>query len=322
MQIGSISARKGEKAFGFFNAALTHGQFDAQIPLHIVNGASDGPTLLIQAGVSGVEIEPAMILPKIIDELDPASIAGTLLLVPLLNISGFEFEQQNAIWDNKDLATLGRGREDGSISEQVIFRYYQDVVSPSDAVVDIRTGALWGYFRYVGVYETGKVEQARDLALALGRPQVLIGQPSDRLMVFEAAQDGKIVASAWIGGGPGLRDYRNEDLNRIRQTVLNAMRHLGMLAEDIVIEEPGVSLLKAHSVINKTGKRGMVFMAKDKRGKSVVAGEQIGVVRHPFRGDVIATITAPRDGVMLHAGAVWPMPPEDALLAILGDPVT
>jgi len=51
----------------------------------------------------------------------------------------------------------------------------------------------------------------------------------------------------------------------------------------------------------------------------VKAGEQLGYVKHPFTGDVIREFTAPRDGIMLHAGAAWPILPEDATLAILGD---
>jgi predicted deacylase len=48
-------------------------------------------------------------------------------------------------------------------------------------------------------------------------------------------------------------------------------------------------------------------------------GEELGYVRHPFTGEVVQRITAPRAGVVVHAGASWPLPPEDHLLAILGD---
>ena len=40
------------KAFGFLRGQLTHGPFSAHIPLHIVEGAANGPVLLVQAGVS------------------------------------------------------------------------------------------------------------------------------------------------------------------------------------------------------------------------------------------------------------------------------
>lgn len=319
MKIGAIEAKQGEKAFGFLKAVETHGRFDVHVPLHIVEGASRGPVLLVQAGVSGLEIEPAMILPRVVAELDPGKVSGTLLLVPLLNTSGFEFEQVNAIWDDRDLNTLGRGKVDGTVSEVMIHKYYQEVVSRADAVVDIHTGALWGYFRYAGVYGVGAVEKSRGLAVSLGLPQVLLGQPEDQSMAFEAAKDGKAVVSAWIGGGPGLRDYREQDLGRVQRAVLNAMRHLGMLRGKAEFESNKVAVIEAHTVLKVTGERGLTFMDKGKRGQKVKVGEKMGYVKHPFTGDVIQEIKAPREGVMLHAGAAWPVVPEGAVLAILGD---
>jgi hypothetical protein len=319
VKIRTIEAKKGEKAFGFLKAVETHGRFDVHVPLHIVQGASDGPVLLVQAGVSGLEIEPAMILPKVVQGLNPAEMSGTLLLVPLLNTSGFEFEQENAIWDDKDLNTLGRGKAEGTVSEQMVHMYYEEVISKADAVVDIHTGALWGYFRYAGVYNVGVIDESRALAVSLGLPQVLVGQPEDRSMAFEAAKDGKVVVSAWIGGGPGLRDYREEDLGRVRNAVMNSMRHLGMMGGEVELEGGQVSVIEGHTVMKVSGERGLTFMDKERRGTKVKAGEKIGYVKHPFTGDVIQEIMAPREGVMLHAGASWPILPESATLAILGD---
>lgn len=319
MRIGTVEAKKGEKAFGFLKAVETHGRFSVHVPLHIVAGASDGPVLLVQAGVNGHEIEPAIILPKVVEELDPAQLSGTLLVVPLMNTSGFEFEQENAIWDNKDLNRLGRGKVDGTVSEQMIHVYYEEVISKADAVIDIHTGALWGYFRYAGVYKVGAVAKSREMAVALGLPQVLLGQAEDRSMAFEAAKDGKMVVSAWIGGGPGLRDYREEDLGRVKNAVLNGMRHLGMLAGKVELEGGKVAVIEGHTVVKVRGERGLTFMAKGKRGSKVKAGEKIGYIKHPFTGDIVEEITAPRDGIMLHAGAAWPVLPEEATLTILGD---
>lgn len=321
MRIGVIEAKRGEKAFGFLKAVETHGRLDVHVPLHIVEGISEGPVLLVQAGVSGLEIEPAMILPKVVQELDPAEVSGTLLLVPLLNTSGFEFEQENAIWDDKDLNTLGRGKADGTVSEKMVDMYYEEVISKADAVVDIHTGALWGYFRYAGVYNVGVVDKSRALAVSLGLPQVLLGQPKDGSMAFEAATDGKPVVSAWIGGGPGLRDYREEDLRRVRNAVLNAMRHLGMIEGEVELEGGKVSVIEGHTVLKVSGERGMTFMDKDRRGTMVKAGERIGYVKHPFTGDVIHEFTALRDGIMLHAGGSWPILPDGATLGLLGDEV-
>ena len=50
---------------------------------------------------------------------------------------------------------------------------------------------------------SGRWMKSKALAMALGLPQVLLGQPEDQTMAFEAAKDGKTVVTAWIGGGPG-----------------------------------------------------------------------------------------------------------------------
>jgi hypothetical protein len=319
MKIGTIEAKKGKKAYGFFKTGETHGRFAVHIPLHILEGKNSGPLLVVQAGASGLEIEPALVLPQVVKDLDPAEMSGTLVVVPLMNTSGFEFEQVNSVWDNQHLNSLGRGDAKGTVSEQMIFQYYKSVIAKADALIDIRTGSQWGYYRYAGVYKAGKTAKSKALACALGLSQVVLGQPADQSMAFEAAKDGKAVVAAYIGGGPGLRDYRDEDLGRVRNAVLNAMRHLGMLKGALEYEEKTVSVIDAHTIIEPSGARGFTFMNSEKRGTHIKAGEQLGYVRHPFTGEVVEEIKAPRDGVMVHAGASWPVALEGEVLAILGN---
>ncbi|MDL5055627.1 succinylglutamate desuccinylase/aspartoacylase family protein [Oscillatoria laete-virens NRMC-F 0139] len=319
MKIGTIEAQAGSKAYGKYVTGETHGRFEVHIPLHIIAGSKPGPTLVVQAGTSGLEIEPALILPQVAKALDASRVSGTVVIVPLMNTSGFEFEQIASVWDNKHLNEVGRGRADGTVSEQMIHQYYQNVIAKADALVDIRTGAQWGYHRYAGVYREGSVEASKALAIALGLPQVVLGQPADQSMAFEAAKDGKAVVAAHIGGGPGLRDYREEDLKRFQNAVLNAMRHLKMLDEGVEYESDRMQVIEAHSFLMPSGERGFTFMDKTKRGKAVSAGEELGYIRHPFTGEIVERITAPRAGVVVHAGASWPVQLEGLVLAIVGD---
>lgn len=319
MKIGNIEAAAGEKAYGFFQAGETHGRFPAHIPLHIVNGATEGPTLVAQAGASGLEIEPSLILPHVVAELDPARLRGTLIVAPLMNTSGFEFASIKSVFDDKHLNQVGRGDADGSVSEQLIHAYYEAAIADADALLDIRTGSQWSYHQFVGVNNEGDVDASKALAVALGLPQVLLGEDENRSMAQAAAREGKTVAVAFIGGGPGLRDYRDQDLGRMRNAVLNAMRHLGMLDGELESDVDAVSVIREHSVIKPTGERGFVFMDKRLRGQEVAAGDVLGIARHPFSGETLEEIRAPRGGVVVHAGASWPVPLEGAILAIVGD---
>lgn len=319
MKLGNIQAAAGEKAYGFFEVGETHGRFPAHIPLHIVNGAAAGPTLVVQAGTSGLEIEPSLILPHVVNELDPAAISGTLIMAPLMNTSGFEFTQINSVFDDKHLNELGRGDANGSISEQLVGAYYEAVIANADALIDIRTGSQWSYHHFAAVYEDGAVDQSKALAVALGLPQVVLGKSPDGSMAYEAATDGIATVSAHIGGGPGLRDYRDRDLGRMRNAVLNAMRHLGMLDGAIKSDVDKVTVIAGQTAIRPTGARGFTFMDKRLRGQRVDAGDVLGIVRHPFSGETLAEIKAPQAGIVVDGGASWPVVPEGEILAIIGD---
>ncbi len=317
MKLGNLEAAQGEKTYGFFTIGETHGRFPVHIPLHIVNGASDGPTLVVQAGASGLEIEPSLILPHVVKEL--GEIKGTLILAPLMNTSGFEFTQIKSIFDDKHLNHLGRGNADGTISEQLVHAYYQAAIAKADAFIDIRTGSQWSYHHFAGVYGGGAVDESKALAIALGLPHVMLNRSNDGSMANEAAKDGIATVTAYIGGGPGLRDYRDQDLGRMRNAVLNAMRHLGMLEGALESDIDKVTVINRHTTITQTGERGFVLMNKDLRGKQVGVGDVLGIVRHPFSGETVEEIRAPRAGIVVHGGASWPVPLEDTVLAILGD---
>ena len=319
MKIGNIEAKPGEKTFGFFTIGESHGRFSAHIPLHIVNGANDGPTLVVQAGASGLEIEPSLVLPHVVKELDPAQIKGALILAPLMNTSGFEFTQIKSVFDDKHLNRLGRGKADGTISEQLVGAYYQAAIAEADALIDIRTGSQWSYHHFAGVYDAGAVDESKALAVALGLPHVMLNRSNDESMANEAANDGIKTVTAYIGGGPGLRDYREQDLGRMRNAVLNAMRHLGMIAGAIESDVDKITVINRHTTITQTGERGFVLMDKHLRGQQVETGDVLGIVRHPFTGETVQEIRAPRAGIVIRGGASWPVPLEDTVLAILGD---
>ncbi len=319
MKLGNLEAARGEKTFGFFSIGVTHGRFPIHIPLHLLVGAQSGPTLVAQAGASGLEIEPALILPQVARELDPAQMKGNLILAPLMNTSAFEFEQVHSAWDGKHYNEIGRGSDEGSVSEQLIHSYYNAAIAEADALVDIRTGALSSYHEFVGVHNEGDVAGSKALAIALGLPHVVVGEDELNSIAQEAARAGKAVAVAFIGGGPGLRDYRDQNLGRMRKAVLNAMRHLGMLDGALESDVDRVSVIQEHTLIKTTSERGFIFMDKHKRGTQVAAGEKIGFVRHPFSGAHLEDILAPRAGIMVHGGAAWPVPEDGTMLAILGD---
>ena len=52
-----------------------------------IRGPKPGPTLALVAGAHGTEYASIIALEKLIQELNPAEISGTVIIVPLVNIA-------------------------------------------------------------------------------------------------------------------------------------------------------------------------------------------------------------------------------------------
>src|SRR5215469_15550615 len=87
--IGTASADLGQKSTGYL---VVPAGVDAatNIPVVVVNGEKHGPVLALVSGAHGTEYTSIIAIEKLINLLDPAQIAGTVILVPLVNIQSFE----------------------------------------------------------------------------------------------------------------------------------------------------------------------------------------------------------------------------------------
>lgn len=62
---------------------------EIEIPLTIINGAFDGPTLLVTAGIHGGEYPGIAAAMELGRSLDPQEIHGSLIMLHPVNIQGF-----------------------------------------------------------------------------------------------------------------------------------------------------------------------------------------------------------------------------------------
>src|SRR6201987_6529629 len=83
--IGTASAAPGQKSTGYLEVPAG---VDAatNIPIIVINGEKHGPVLALVSGAHGTEYTSIIALEKLIELLDASQIAGTVILVPLVNI--------------------------------------------------------------------------------------------------------------------------------------------------------------------------------------------------------------------------------------------
>src|ERR1700730_3489446 len=140
--VGAASAMPGQKATGYIEVPAG-ADAGTNIPVVVVNGAKPGPVLALVTGAHGTEYVSIIALEKLIGELDPAQVSGTVILLPLVNIVSFEQKvpHVNPV-DNKSMNRFYPGKMDGTQTDRVLFMITKEVVDRCDYLIDYHGGGL------------------------------------------------------------------------------------------------------------------------------------------------------------------------------------
>jgi uncharacterized protein len=326
MQIGTAQATTGRRSFGYIDVGRTISQIPVTIPVHVVVGAEPGPTLAISAAMHGQELIGSFAIGQLLRELDPAQMRGQLIAVPVVNTAAFEFGQRTTYWDGKDLNRQGRGRPDGTISERLAFHYFEDIVARSDALIDIHSGGPDSYYYYTiylsevpgYAFDPTVVQRSREMALAFGMEQIFGKTPWRGTLKEEAMKAGIPAVTIEMGGGADFFRQGMAQIQTCLRGMTNVMKLLGMLDGDIRVEAPAHKIWDAHTEIIAGEEAGFMFR-QAQWGDHLAEGDTYAIVYHPYTGEELTRITAPRAGTVLNSGTVWPPIPARRWLAVLGD---
>jgi len=307
MKVGTASAARGQKATGVI-AVPAGADAATNIAVAVVHGAKPGPVLAIVAGAHGTEYSSILAVERLIQALNPAEIAGTVILVPLVNVASFEqkIAHINPI-DGKSMNRFYPGKMDGTQTERASFLMTREVVQQCDHLIDLHGGDIDESLRPYSYWTvTGNASQdaiSREMVLAFGLDHIIISadRPKDpaasRYLENTASTRGKPSITAEAGHA-GTTD--TDDIAALVNGSVNVMRYLKMLPGVAAVVENPVWVEKIAPVTSdQTG----IFYPLVKRGMTVEAGMKIGYVTD-YVGNVILEARAPAAGVVLYLRAV------------------
>ena len=110
-------------------------------PVLVVNGAQSGPTLCLTGAIHGDELNGIEIIRRTLYDLNPEKLAGRVVGVPIVNITGFQ-QGTRYLPDRRDLNRHFPGTPDGSLASRMAHSLFQKVIRHCDMLVDIHTGSL------------------------------------------------------------------------------------------------------------------------------------------------------------------------------------
>lgn len=283
-EISGEVVRPGQSVFIDIPVARLPNHVPVTLPVHVIHGRRDGPTLFVSAGIHGDEVLGVEIIRRLLKSKGIGSLSGTLLCIPIVNVFGF-LAKERYLPDGRDLNRVFPGAKEGSLAARLAHLFMQEIVRRSNFGVDLHTGArnranlpqLRGDF---------ELQKTHELADVFGAPVVLQSNLRDGSL-RQAARDTGVEVLLYEAG----ESLRLDELSvRVGvKGILHIMRHIGM--------RPGGSGIKpkrkpvyARSSSWVRAPEGGIFQAHKALGDSVVIGDVLGVVHDPCEGKEMPVI--------------------------------
>lgn len=302
--VGPVTAGPGAMVSGTIEVAPLGDDPGTTIPVTVAHGARPGPVLALAAGVHGMEYAPILALQRLRRTLDPASLAGTVIMVHVANMPSF---LGRTIYyspvDGQNLNRVFPGKADGTLSERIADVLTREVIARATHVVDLHCGdgnedlRPYSYWMTTGTPEV--VEAARRMALAFGLDHIVVdrGRPTDpsaSVYLSNTATTRGKPAVTIESGGLGRTDEAS--IARIERGIAGLLAHLAMRADGPAPVEHPVWIER--SEVLRAGATGIFYPEVDP-GRTVAEGTVIGRITD-FDGTTLETLRAPFAGEVLY----------------------
>lgn len=230
--VGSAVAAPGTAVRGHIAVTKLAGGSDLNIPVIVINGIRPGPCLWVDAAIHGDEPEGTVTCQQVARLIKPESLAGTLVLVPALNVPAYEAGQRGNPLDtfSYDMNRIYPGRANGYLTERIAWAHAEFMKNVADLEIAIHSGGAHSYLS-----ETIFVNEdpaSVELAKAMGRGWEMVlsaispkGNPMATMLEM-----GKTGITVELGGRSATSP---EEMQRVEATlveaILNVMRHYKMI---------------------------------------------------------------------------------------------
>jgi predicted deacylase len=298
LTIGTVSALPGESKRGAIQAGTDMAGRPYAMPIIVVRGVEDGPRLWINGATHGDEPEGAFSIFLALKQIDPKQLRGTVVAVPAMNVNAFTAGMRGDPLDtfSYDMNRIYPGKADGYPTERIAYAHWLAMKDNCDLQIAVHSGGEHSYLAHMIFASDNPV--SLELAAAMGPQWPLVfrspvggGNPSSMMGSL-----GKGGITVELGGN--CRSL-TRDLHIVAEDLaasyLNVLRHYKMI-EGTATYAPGwdqgyqIALLAPTTGIF-VGNRDLPFETR------IPQGTPLGVIYNLY-GDVVAELSAPRDGVV------------------------
>jgi len=110
-------------------------------PVLVIHGAKPGPSVCLTSAIHGDELNGIEVVRRVMYDIDPSKLAGTLIGVPIVNLQGFQ-RSSRYLSDRRDLNRFFPGEPNGSLASRIAYSLFTKVIKHCDYLIDIHTGSF------------------------------------------------------------------------------------------------------------------------------------------------------------------------------------
>lgn len=201
------------------------------IPIAVLSGG-DGPTALLTGANHGDEYEGPIALFDLARSLDPATLAGRVIIVPTLNAPAFRAGTRTSPIDRGNLNRSFPGSPTGSVTEKIADYVTRELLPRADVVLDFHSGGrTLDFVPFAAAHvlpDKAQEARARAAVAAFGAPYSVQMLEIDSVGMYDttAEETGKTFVTTELGGGGTARV---DTVAIARRGVRNLLAHAGVL---------------------------------------------------------------------------------------------
>lgn len=263
---------------------------EVTLPVLVVHGRSDGPSVWVDAAVHGDEVGGIEIIRRVLAGLDAKRLRGTLIAVPIVNVYGF-MNGDRYLPDRRDLNRSFPGSMRGSLAAQVAHLMMAQVVQRCEVGIDLHTGSDHRS-NLPQIRADLDDPGTRALAEAFGAPVMIHARTRDGSLRHAAREHGAKVLLYEAGEAWRFDEWAiSAGVTGVRRVLAS----LGMI--DGGQEQPSSSLESRRTGWVRAGRSGIAQIHCN-LGDTVVEGARLGLIFNSF-GRQLSAIKATRSGIVI-----------------------
>jgi uncharacterized protein len=280
-----------------------------ELPLMVIRGGRPGPVLYVGAAFHGDEVAGVEIVSRLVSQLDPQSLRGTLLVVPVQNPLAFQVQHRYFVGhmlrspmdqNPADPWASFPGDPNGNLAALIAHALFDQLMRHAQFMVDIHTpttGGRYAPFAFLPPTRCGAVvAEAENLARAFGADYILandkgmyVGDKNPHTVVA-----GRGVPAIGVEIGEGGRS-EEADVELGVRGLMNVLKQVGMIAGEP--ESFGRQLVIRTMEVTRASRGGLLHLHV-KLNDDIDQGQHVASVISPF-GEVVEQIHARGSGPLV-----------------------